>query len=313
MKKYLKNSNLYNALTTTYLFELYRNQINIKFINNLNKKLQEFNRKSISEFIDLKKKSDTIFILGSGESINEVSENEWQHLKKHNTCSYNSFFIHDFIPDYYLFEPADSNSYMKMFYDETAEKYNDTYMFYQSHIGHSLGIFIDEYKHKDYLFHYNPYFLYSSTRKRLKINLKWFFLRGFSLSNLVHHSSHTDLVYYFAAVLGFKKIVFVGVDFNGGKYFTDSDINSSTYPSNEKYKKMNKIREEFQLRMGHKSLKDENLHLTMNNEIMRKRLALTTVEFLETIVPIFKKKFGVDTFVLNESSKLANFLPIYKF
>ena len=63
--------------------------------------LLEFNKTS-KIFI---KKSDTIFILGSGSTINEINEKQWKNIKKHSTIGFNYFMFHNFIPDSYLIEP----------------------------------------------------------------------------------------------------------------------------------------------------------------------------------------------------------------
>jgi hypothetical protein len=55
------------------------------------------------------KTSDTIFILGSGPSINDISSKEWSHIKKHNSIGFNWWFVHDFVPTFYMFQGAYEN------------------------------------------------------------------------------------------------------------------------------------------------------------------------------------------------------------
>ena len=43
----------------------------------------------IDNYTDQKKKSDTVFIVGSGESINDLSEKEWDIIKRHNIIGLN--------------------------------------------------------------------------------------------------------------------------------------------------------------------------------------------------------------------------------
>ncbi|PIQ48586.1 MAG: hypothetical protein COW03_09385 [Cytophagales bacterium CG12_big_fil_rev_8_21_14_0_65_40_12] len=52
----------------------------------------------------LKKKSDTLFILGSGPSINLISDNQWEEISDHDSFGFNYWFLHDFIPDFYMFQ-----------------------------------------------------------------------------------------------------------------------------------------------------------------------------------------------------------------
>lgn len=52
------------------------------------------------------KRSKTIFILGSGSSINEYTNNEWSEIQSHTSIGLNYWTLHDFIPDAYCFETA---------------------------------------------------------------------------------------------------------------------------------------------------------------------------------------------------------------
>jgi hypothetical protein len=49
------------------------------------------------------KKSDTVFILGSGASVKDISKNQWSKISEHDTIAFNWFVYQDFIPiDYYI-------------------------------------------------------------------------------------------------------------------------------------------------------------------------------------------------------------------
>jgi hypothetical protein len=58
------------------------------------------------ETLDLSrfKTSDTVFILGSGSSINEISESRWKIIGGCDTIAMNFWPVHPFIPTIYLFE-----------------------------------------------------------------------------------------------------------------------------------------------------------------------------------------------------------------
>jgi len=45
------------------------------------------------------KKSDTLFVLGSGESINKLGLDAWDVIKKNDTVSFKYWLIHDFVPN----------------------------------------------------------------------------------------------------------------------------------------------------------------------------------------------------------------------
>jgi hypothetical protein len=43
------------------------------------------------------RKSDTIFIFGSGYSINDITEPEWSHFEQHDPFSFSWFLYQDFV------------------------------------------------------------------------------------------------------------------------------------------------------------------------------------------------------------------------
>lgn len=50
------------------------------------------------------KKSDTLFILGSGASINDLTESEWAAIRQADTLGFNFWLVNDFVPSVYVFE-----------------------------------------------------------------------------------------------------------------------------------------------------------------------------------------------------------------
>ena len=58
------------------------------------------------ETLDLSriKTSDTVFVLGSGWSINEITDRRWEIIGRHDTIALNFWLVHPFVPRIYLFE-----------------------------------------------------------------------------------------------------------------------------------------------------------------------------------------------------------------
>jgi hypothetical protein len=50
------------------------------------------------------KSSDTLFILGSGSSITQITDEQWQHIDEHDSVGLNRWPIHEFTPTYHVFE-----------------------------------------------------------------------------------------------------------------------------------------------------------------------------------------------------------------
>lgn len=50
------------------------------------------------------KRSDTVFILGSGWSINEITSERWDTIGRHDTIGFNFWPVHPFVPRIFVFE-----------------------------------------------------------------------------------------------------------------------------------------------------------------------------------------------------------------
>jgi hypothetical protein len=50
------------------------------------------------------KTSDTVFILGSGWSINEISDERWSAIRRHDSIGFNFWPVHPFVPRIFVFE-----------------------------------------------------------------------------------------------------------------------------------------------------------------------------------------------------------------
>lgn len=51
------------------------------------------------------KKSNTLFVLGSGASINELRQTDWEEIRNSDSIGFNYWVLHDFVPNVYMFEP----------------------------------------------------------------------------------------------------------------------------------------------------------------------------------------------------------------
>ena len=62
----------------------------------------------LDEFVNLRvrKSTRTLFILGSGSSVNGVSKAQWETIKQHVSIGINHWTLHEFVPDAYAVEPV---------------------------------------------------------------------------------------------------------------------------------------------------------------------------------------------------------------
>ena len=68
-----------------------------------------------------RKTSDTLFILGSGPSINRISAERWSAIARHDTIGFNFWLYHPFVPTFYMVESAPLNPAT----DEVCRRYRE--------------------------------------------------------------------------------------------------------------------------------------------------------------------------------------------
>ncbi|TQV83650.1 hypothetical protein [Denitrobaculum tricleocarpae] len=65
---------------------------------------KRYRKKGIIKSIEncINRNSDRVFILGSGPSINDLSEGDFEHISKSDSWGFNSWFVHEFVPSVYF-------------------------------------------------------------------------------------------------------------------------------------------------------------------------------------------------------------------
>ena len=197
---------------------------------------EEIDFKSI---IKSKKKSDTVFIFGSGWSINNIKKDEWLKICNHNTISFNWFIYQSFIEiDFHLIR--ETFAYVKNisklrevsqhYCDVLSDNkfYNNSILFVQSGKTASSGnIMLGEKmlptRFKICRFDTKSKGIYEEPSSNLK-------------DGLVHGPGTLIDSINLAILGGWKKIVLVGVDLYNPSYFwlnkgnkghfSKSDVNS---------------------------------------------------------------------------------------
>jgi len=61
------------------------------------------------------KRSDTLFILASGSSINQISPARWEIIQQHDSIGFNFWLIHPFVPTMYFVEAIQEDHPFSMF------------------------------------------------------------------------------------------------------------------------------------------------------------------------------------------------------
>jgi len=174
------------------------------------------------------KSSDTIFILGSGDSVNHLTQEQWEIIKTHDSLGINFWLIHEFVPTYYMFEPTKNIERMNVLLELFALKktqYQQTPIILKN-IEYGF-LHFDQFPASLLSNLYIPYKLNipGSNSFTFKKSLQSIlFLNLNQINNLLlMKTASLSMAISFAFFSGYKKIIFCGVDLNNTKYFYEAE------------------------------------------------------------------------------------------
>ncbi len=175
---------------------------------------------SKEEFIS-KKTSDTLVILGSGSSINNISDETWGKISKFNSIGFNWWCHHQFGPTFYVIrEQANTKHRNKatetrevLFKELLKSSYASTCLVVHDLVKHSPKTYRYAKKHSHFT---QDGIIVKDVKGKLKASRlkKDIFGHG-----VFHGRSSLTNVLHIAIYLKYKRIIFAGVDLRNSRYF----------------------------------------------------------------------------------------------
>jgi|MDSV01.1.fsa_nt_gb glycosyltransferase involved in cell wall biosynthesis len=190
------------------------------------------------------KTSDRIYILGSGESILDISKQEWDEINSHNSIGFNHWYVHDFEPTFYDLSYL-ANDYKfegekeDMFFQASKKCSNSKFILNHNSLPQQLSYFngLDYYKT-----HINHFDLFESQLDQISSSegnkvgqlAQYWTLEFFNHFQQPHGELLPNENFIFksrgqlfatvqlATLLGYKDIRLLGIDLNGENKFQDS-------------------------------------------------------------------------------------------
>lgn len=231
------------------------------------------------EFISYKT-SDTIFVLGSGYSINSIDSKQWDVIKKHNSIGFNWFCKHKFEPTFYLIREQ-ANNRNRSSPDETPNILISRLNEYSN----TAGIIVDVSKHSPHSYNYSkdenlklPCVVLrdNKSNKSIKSIVRNIHRDPFSKTGIIHGSCTPISVTHLMHFLGYQRIVFVGIDLYDSRYFW---LNKNETRHTVKKKEMN--------------FRDEH------------SVAKSLINFISAY-----RKFSNEMYTTNPKSRLSQVIPV---
>jgi len=282
------------VLFTIYLF-LYK-KLNIKK-NYKNKKLNFLEVNELKK-LDLKK---PFFILGSGLTINELSNEKKKYIENSTSVGINLFVLSDLNPKFLTWEGPKNQDVENLYLNILAQKdkkffdQNPKLLLHDSYVNRKYDI-RELFKYFDDIKVYSKATIFYFNKNNLNTIYKYLFhpwiLKLLGQDTVYGFHSTVDRLTHLAMTAGFKEIVFAGIDLNDSEHFWD-EINLD--------KKIQKELDRLIYRDKH------NLHSTE-----RKKGTVSASEIIK-IQSNFASSKGIKFYTTSKKSKLASFLPQYEF
>lgn len=247
------------------------------------------------------KTSDTLFILGSGPSINEITDKQWEHIASCDSIGFNWFLVHPFIPTYYHVELVEPHvSLFQKCYQAKPTRFKEIpFIVNFLHLPESLRPTIGSLFQN--VFVSVPKRFNGATEQELSEILRhYYFYRDFESEGfLLHYRASLSLMITFGILLGYKKIVLAGVDLNNNDYFF---FNQEKYPK-QWAAEVRKMRTQ-QIENQTKS----TIHRTADPKLFK---SLPIVEVIKLLQNTVLKPKGIEFFLVNQNSLLSSQIDIY--
>jgi hypothetical protein len=169
----------------------------------------------------------SLFIMGSGSSVNDITYEQFKLIKKNFSIGVNSWFIHDFITDIYMFEAGneswDQASKIFEYVDRDHKKFiqrpilipYDSFWFDKE-----IKKFKNNKKLKILYYFVLPFFITRSMFLSKAFKTRSKISKLMNLNSSIYGSGSSIIrAVCLAEELGYKEIVLCGVDLNNTDYF----------------------------------------------------------------------------------------------
>jgi hypothetical protein len=243
------------------------------------------------------KKSDTIFVIGGSESINEITDGEWRIIEENDSIGMNWWPVHPFAPTYYYTNYPRNPLYLKKYREVLSlhlkKKYQDSVFFISGNRAVRRGI---HPRIVPDLFPDNAACYFYKLSSPIQFDPQNEFFTPKMFKKTLFYRGGLSLILDFAVKLGYTKIVLMGIDLKNSVHFYDN------YPEMQ-----------WQFETGYSmniETKSKIPHGTMSTKGNSK---VSMNEYLYAVNDMFFKPNGVELFVGSDRSTLADRIPIFNF
>lgn len=172
------------------------------------------------EDVRMRKKSDTLFLLGSGPSINDMTEQQWGMVRRHDSLAINWFIVHPFVPTYFHTE-VNRNPRWRQYFIDAMQKRREDYartIFFVNSKARRRGL---RPRFLPGLFSKNPIVCFFKSPKPVPVSKERPFRASDFEKSIVYRGTMNSAL-NIALMLEYKNIVLLGMDLRTTEYFYDT-------------------------------------------------------------------------------------------
>lgn len=245
---------------------------------------------------------EKFFILGNSANVEKLREEDFEEIRFSTSAGINAWVLHSFVPDIYVYEPVTNprSDHFKTlsFLDRPEVVARNPYILILRPRNKIEAVQLEQIPSslRPHTFVYgrvNPYTRKVENLSKDLTNVLHFLKK--STGSIVALDSGATIVRIacLATLLGFKEIIFVGVDLNDTDYFWE--VNPLHLAAR-----------------GIESFDSEQRGDVHESEMAEFR-PFAASEMVRELAVVAKKQFDVNFLVASQDSKLARFLPVYRF
>lgn len=273
------------------------------------KKLKDGKNKTLSDWkvaADFQIKGEVFYILGSGYSVNHLQASHWEEVSRGMSIGFNNWFYHDFIPDIYGLELTKDPILNEVQISALSKSNPDLFerpLFLHFKHAQNSGFDLDKIPWNKSNRYFNlPFTLHTSNedivRKYIRKSVQFK-----NVDRLLHYSASVGMWADLAISLGYKKIVFVGIDMNDPRYF----YHAPEYA--EKASEFLAVQAEYLQRTS----RNQSVHATADKAVTMRYGSLPVDEFLYMFRDELKKMDAeFEFYVSHSSSRLTKEFDVWE-
>lgn len=175
------------------------------------------------------KRTDTVFVLGSGSSVNLISPSRWMTIRRYDSIGLNFWLFHDLVPTIYYFELVEDHEIeiMRQFTgvaNKVSSRYRGTLKIASEfHNGVMLLDGLSDEFRENLCAHLSvPVYVENDVQLTASLRLLkrcGVFGQHRAPHNLFKHAGSLSTVISLAAKMKYRRIVLCGIDLNSPAYF----------------------------------------------------------------------------------------------